>query len=726
MISFAVAFALLLHIALWGAGLAVVIMPLPWRRFWPVLVMPAGFALQSAVVWIGAQAGLHGTNSYAWISELIPIALLALALRRIGFRRLRIDLGRFGLVCLAMAGSLLALVLPLAIVSPGLTTISLGSCDAADYAAGARVFMEFAHSDRSGFLGLTDVVRVMSVDNFYDFWLRLNHFTPSALMALNGSVLDCAPHELASLLTMVILAATVPIAFWMARAVFGYTGGASLVIAALFGVCPIPWYSVAQVSPAPLLASEAIALLNWAGFALWKGRLSWRRGGQFAGVLLVGYALVLGSYNFILIVALVPCVAYVGIATLRFGTWRRMANWAMIMGAPFIVCAVFFWDRVAGLLERFTLFQTYDFGWRIPVLSPEGWLGMVQGGTLQPWWLIVRWGLSTAVLGALGWAALRAVRAGQRRFWIVVATTIPVLIGYGFLEVRGARLHTNASYDAFKLITVFYPLLLPAFCWWITLRWSTRLTQWFAVVGAGIVVCALNLVACVMTIVQLSHPPLIVSGQLRQLRHIEAMSDVASVNLLLPDMWSRLWANEFLLRKPQYFRTHTYEGRLNTELRGDWDLDAGVLRTELGAAGTRPITPLYSLVDTRAPNFIRASLGDGWYGLEHLPTGQGWRWTRSDAVVRIENPHDRPITVGLGLDARSLGERDIGLMVGQEAPSEYVHIGPRRTQVTFPAITLPPGTSTIVLRTPQPLQRPPGDSRLLGFCVFSLTLSPQP
>ena len=34
-----------------------------------------------------------------------------------------------------------------------------------DYAAGARVLMEFARSDRDGFIGLSEVVRVMSVDN---------------------------------------------------------------------------------------------------------------------------------------------------------------------------------------------------------------------------------------------------------------------------------------------------------------------------------------------------------------------------------------------------------------------------------------------------------------------------------------------------------------------------------------------------------------------------------
>ncbi len=456
MIFFVVAFALLLHGAFWGVGLAQFAMPARWRRFWPVLIFPAGWALQSAMVWVGAYANLRGTNSYAWPSELLPAALLGGAIWQRGFRRLGADLGRFGLVWLATAAALVPLLLPLAIASRGLTTVSLGSCDAADYAAGARVFMEFARSDRSGFLGLTEVVRVMSVDNFFDFWLRLNHFTPSALIALNGSILHCAPHELTSALMAVVLASSLPVVFWVSRALFGYTGAASLAVTAVYGLSPIPWYSMAHISPAPLLAAQAIALLTWSGVALWNGRLDWLRGTPMAGVLAIAYALVLGSYNFILLVSLVPAIAYAGSQALRVGAWRRLARWGLMMIAPLMACGLFFWARVAGLLERFLLFQTYDFGWRIPLLTPEGWLGAVQGGDLQPWaWAGIRWVLALGVTIVLGWALVRSIRKGRRRIWAIASVTIPVLAGYAYLEARGATRGTNASYDAFKLFTEF-------------------------------------------------------------------------------------------------------------------------------------------------------------------------------------------------------------------------------------------------------------------------------
>ena len=120
------------------------------------------------------------------------------------------DVQRIGVVWLASVGVLGLLVVPLAWASKGLTTLSLASCDAGDYAAGARVLQEFARTDRSGFLGLTEVVRVHGADNFFEYWTRLNHFTPSALIAFNGSVLGCTPDELTSLLTMVLLAGSLP------------------------------------------------------------------------------------------------------------------------------------------------------------------------------------------------------------------------------------------------------------------------------------------------------------------------------------------------------------------------------------------------------------------------------------------------------------------------------------------------------------------------------------
>jgi hypothetical protein len=382
---------------------------------------------------------------------------------------------------------------------------------------------------------------------------------------------------------------------------------------------------------------------------------------------------------------------------------------------------------VAGLAERFSLHGTYDFGWKIPALTAEGWLGMVQGPDLAAWSIFeLRWLLSAAVVGLLAWSFMRAVRYRSPFAWVALAAALPVLAGYWFLEVRGARLGTNASYDAYKLFAVFYPLLLPALCWWVTLRRSRKLHEWMFVAGVAAVIIAFNVVACGMFIWQMSRPPLLVDRDLRQLGKIEAMADVKSVNLLIPDMWSRLWANAFLLRKAQYFETHTYEGRRNTPLRGDWDLEGGMVSVLLPGNERRQITPRFALVNARDPRHLRLGTGDGWHGLEYLPgSPERWQWTARDATVIIDNPSGDARQVRCTIEARSFGERDLSLRSAGGGPgTPEVRLGEARAKLSFGPFLIPGGRSEWVLHSAQPAARAsPDDPRLIAVCVYNLAIA---
>ena len=263
---------------------------------------------------------------------------------------------------MAMAVVLVVVVTPLAGAADFLTTISLGSCDAADYAAGARVLMEFARSDRTGFLGLTEVVSVMSVDNFFDFWLRLNHFTPSALIALNASILGREAYEITGLLTAVLLVLSMPVVSSGSRGPsFTIVRALSVWLALIYGLSPVTWYAVFHVAPAQLLAAQAIALITWSGVALWQSGLGWRRGLAMSGVLATSYALLLGSYNFIVLVCLVPAGAYVLGMTIWKNRWSELVRWTFFMLLPLAAAGVVLAERVAGLPERLVLFRTDRF-----------------------------------------------------------------------------------------------------------------------------------------------------------------------------------------------------------------------------------------------------------------------------------------------------------------------------------------------------------------------------
>ncbi len=221
--------------------------------------------------------------------------------------------------------------------------------------------------------------------------------------------------------------------------------------------------------------------------------------------------------------------------------------------------------------------------------------------------------------------------------------------------------------------------------------------------------------------------PLTVSRELTQLQSLEKQADVRSLNMLISDGWSRLWANALLLRMPQYFQTHTYEGRLNTPLRGTWDLVGGFISIELPAGGSRKLSPHYSLVDARSLYLIRASLGEGWYEPEQSPNSTArWIWSKGAlSSVRLHNSQQRTLRVRLSLRLRSLGERNLEVWYDGKLQAAS-KIGEQEQAVVGPTISVAAGDSIIELRSSDPALAPPGDSRALGFCIYNITVEVLP
>jgi len=312
--------------------------------------------------------------------------------------------------------------------------------------------------------------------------------------------------------------------------------------------------------------------------------------------------------------------------------------------------------------------------------------------------------------------------------WLVAAFLLPVLSGYAFLEWRGIRLNNNASYDAYKLFSVFYPVLLVALCHWLLwLKDRSSLLRGLALAMIT-VVTVMNLRAEYLFSARVDSAELVVDKAILAVREIEGMDQVKSVNMLVPDFWARLWANALLLRKPQYFPTHTYEGRLNTPLKGEWDLDGGMLQVRAPEPDGVAIGRRFSLVRANSPYLLRAALGAGWYGTE-LSRGrqtQLWNWTKGDAALELFNPQDRPLRVVLHFMARSLIRRDIQIWVGG-IPLRTVKLGTELKLVRVRAIYIPPGKVTVWLRSSLPPTRASvQDERLLGFAAYSIVVDVRP
>jgi hypothetical protein len=284
---------------------------------------------------------------------------------------------------------------------------------------------------------------------------------------------------------------------------------------------------------------------------------------------------------------------------------------------------------------------------------------------------------------------------------------------------------TVASYDAYKLFAVYYPLILPAACWWVTLRRSRRLTEWFGVVGLAGFVIACNVVGMGMFIWRMAQPPLIVDLALRDVRRVEARPEITSVNVLLDHMWERLWANALLLRKPQYFLTTSYEARWATPLKGEWDLRGGMIQVVMPEPDANVTVNERYRLTRRTPHSLEVEFGEGWYGEERVSAqGEPWRWAKKRATLRFTNPHERTLRVQATFDWRGLGSGDTLVALDVPPPGSNSRLGldakPERSKEQMMAWDIPPGKSEWVLEiTPAPGAKT-DDPRELGVCLFGL------
>lgn len=718
MAYYLVAVLLIAHTTFWGAGLSWLVLPRRWRPAWWIFAPGFGLALQSAVVWAGAHTPVAGTNAYALATELVPAALLGWAARRSPPR------GRWRgaapmLAVLALAGGLL--LWPMAQRGGwSLTSSSLGSCDHADYAAGARVLQEFSRDDRTGFLGLTEVTRVGSAENFFEFWLTLNHFTPSALLAHHAAVLQLQPHQLVSLSGVTVLLLTAPLVLLLGRCV-GLRGGARLTVAGIYAVSPLSAYAVHHGALGQLYAAHGIALLTLAILGAAAG--PWRRGEVWRHGAIVFAALwvLAGSYNFILTVALAPAVAWVGGRALWQRSVAGLGRIVALVAGSGAATVVFFWGRYAGVIERFQLFEQFDFGWAVPRQSPAAWLGLVADTALHGFGRPAEIAASAVVILAAAVGAIALARRQPLRALAAAAFVLPVVAGWAIL-LWESRVRANASYDAFKIVSVFYPGLLAGLCVWAATPAGRGRVARSAVALGLVLVAATTLWSAARFVPVMATPPLRLDRSHIELGRIETMARVTSLNMRVEKFWARLWANYFLLRKPQYFATHTYEGRLNTELKGEWDLSDSLLRAlPPRAADAIELNARFHLVRVGAPGRIHLAFADGWHPLE----GQGarrWRWSSGPAAIAIEHDSDAPATVTLRMKVRGRPADAV------EATLAGVPLGTRplargEVEVEWRGVRVPPGRSALEFRTARPPTRPAGnDARELGFALFGLTI----
>jgi hypothetical protein len=191
--------------------------------------------------------------------------------------------------------------------------------------------------------------------------------------------------------------------------------------------------------------------------------------------------------------------------------------------------------------------------------------------------------------------------------------------------------------------------------------------------------------------------------------------------MLVENYWARLWANAFLLKKPQYFLTHTYEGRLNTALKGEWNLsDSFLQQIPLHAEDRIVINARFHAERVAAPGFVQASFAEGWYR-EEAGNGRRWRWSNGQGQITLTNPANVPVHATLRLEVRGLSPRHMELRQEQLVVAACDLDGTYQN-VTVNDLLIPPGRSSLGLVSEASTGTGATDSRPLAVALYGFEL----
>lgn len=706
----------------WGMGLALLVTP-PGLRKHAWLLMPGlGLALQMAVVWYGVWLNLPGTDSYHIWAEAIPLGLLigALATRRRRRAAKTFLVGRQTWIVGAITvTSMLLLASPLITGGNGANTISLGNCDAPDYAAGARAMQQFRFDSQEGFLGQPDVHGLPAVGGFFGYWVRLNHFGPAAMIALNSSALGVPVYKIISLLGMLFFAALVPLTYVVARVVFGHPAWIGFLASGVIGLNPFWYYATYHGSLGQLLGGLGCTAVILTGGWMLRGPPTARRLARGLPLAVLAHWIVIGSYPFMVAFAYGLLGAWCLARAIQDRSIRRLVACVASSLAVLGLCFALFPSRLIGVYTSIRFFGNAQLGWPIPRADVAGFWGMVADSSLSPlssaWGVALNVFLLLIIFGGLvlGW------RNKDREWLTVVAFAGSIVIGYAWLHYQAILRQDLSSYKAYKLLAVFYAPLLCGLLY--PLKFLPRRRP----IGLG-----LGALACVVLIVANGYTSqrfrrnfgkfyFWVPPELAQIQTLESHPEIESINLVGEHFWNRIWSSALLMHKRQYFASETYVGRYSTELRGMWDLHDA--KPEVIPVGALVLNSEFYLTRRTNEGVVPSvELMSGWWQTE-----PAHRWagaTGSEFALLLKGKQAGTFSLTLKGNPTSATQRFTARLDGKDVPVVLDKNG----EIRLPSLNLTTGAHQLVIVSSEPPKSlNPEDPRQFLYKLFGIELNPQ-
>jgi len=638
-----------------GLGLTLLLCPAALRRYVLFLSPLIGYCYLTLVGWWCYRFNLAGTDAYALALMVPPFLFLFYALFR-NRKQSDPDSNRVfhpELITPLVIGILTFLMIsvPLLTRTKELTAVSLGNNDIASYSAVARFVKGFARSDETGYMGQGGPIKWLAEETV---------FGAVFASAFASSLVSLETYQVQNITLHVFFLFSLLVLYVSARKIFQYSHYGANGITALYGLSPIIYYTVYQGFEAQIIATGlalGIILINVQAV---NDCLSYRDYVPylpFAVLLIWGMVI---TYPHMLPFVYVPVVAYVFLLGLYTRSIKKVLNWVLFLIGSLIVVVALWPPRAQTLLTYFLNMAAAEAGWFIPLVSPEGWYGiLVANLAVSPDPFPLRLVISSILLILFAWGFIKTYRKDKKLFLLSTSSTLPILAGYFLLAHLGRLENHMGGYKSYKLLTFFLPLLLLGLSIvFHDVNPAHRTPIAYVLSAILLILVGWNVVSSYRTVDLITVTHKKVGQDLIDLQRLESYPEIQSINIVSTgDWWPIMWQANFLLRKKLFFKTGSYYPA--SPLDGDWTLKSvtepqnDIIKISgFEEHNTIPVNESYVL--ERSPA-LSAQLGEGWYGSEGDHTWMGGK-RRSASVILYSTANSLAVDISLlysALDPRN-------------------------------------------------------------------------
>lgn len=652
-----------------GLGLSLLILPEKLRKYAFHLSPILGYCYLTLAGWhlstLGQQAvfnskgkissinsvsivNLHGTDSFAWYLLIPPIIFIVAALIRLNKSGAASFGGAFKGVAVPLAiasVSFLLISTPLISRKDSLTSFSVTNHDIIDSGLKARYLKEFSMSDTVGYLSyINDDYNFLKHDVF------TNRFGSPFAAAYLASVFSLEAYRFQTMVTHLFFFFSVMIFYATAREIFKYGGYSAAVLTAVYGLSPTMIYLAYHGFQPQIVAMSVVASFFLLHFCAVRNAVTFREYAPYilaAGLVNWGISI---TYAHMFPIIYTPLLAYVFFRSLKQAKGRMSAlgSWALFQAAVLALTVVFSLARTEAIIDNLRMHAMLEAGWDMPYFSPDYIAGLTFVDISPSLWIhgyrnefkpilalisensgflmLVQVALSIGIIGLVMSGLYRRYKDDFELFALSACIVVVLLGGANYIYFTTP---VSASYKSFKLISFFLPLILmAAFMLFKDVSFNIRKALTYPL----LLVLISNAVAASIFI---KHPyeRRFVERDLAEIKAIEEMPEVDSVNILGYYWWDLMWENVFLMKKEQHFEISMYAGREASPLNGQWDLIASSpAQGDSACKDVVQVTPAFVLKKAKhlPNNAYRASLS--WAGNAEDPQTIRVRITNASEV----------------------------------------------------------------------------------------------